>query len=653
MASRTIGSLLVHLGFNAKEVDKGLKTLEKNLKATAKNMESAGRAMSIGFTAPFLLAARASIKAYDEEAKAVNKLKIALGGTSKALLDQAAAIQKTTIYADDAVIGVQAYAAALGHSETEISKMTTAAVGLAAGLGIGLDEAMKMLHKTTAGASGALGKMLPGIKDMTKEQLKSGAAVDLVAEKFAGYAEAMALTGSGPMTMLTNSVGDLSEQFGKALLPIVVSITDKIGVFVEGLKSMTDEDMKAAVGIGILVASIGPLLILLPKIITFVGILLSEVGLITAGVIALGLAFVYVWKNMQAFKDAASATWGGIKDFFDPHKQPTSSGSWGDEDEYKSHRTPDADFMSFGDFVKSVGTDIAGALGFDDGLFKLDEANAKIEEMASLLNLSGVNADGAGKKIKGAITLTEAIMKMRPVLASVGLKMNLAKLGNLERVYTGQSKEDGPDNLQDFDPNQRAKGFAVPDFGETSTFFDGQKLKTDELTASYTMLGNAVSDAVGEMIGAFAAGQNGFAAFGKAALGMAAQVVKAMLAVILAKATASAASGGPVGAVIGLSIAVGVVSAMEGMISKIKTPKLAQGGMAYGPTMAMVGDNPNAHIDPEVISPLSKLKGMMGNGGGFNQMQIVGVIRGDDILLQTSKAQGRAVRRGSGNVITF
>ena len=40
-------------------------------------------------------------------------------------------------------------------------------------------------------------------------------------------------------------------------------------------------------------------------------------------------------------------------------------------------------------------------------------------------------------------------------------------------------------------------------------------------------------------------------------------------------------------------------------------PKLAKGGLATAPTLAMVGDNPNASSDPEVISPLSKLKGMI------------------------------------------
>lgn len=48
-------------------------------------------------------------------------------------------------------------------------------------------------------------------------------------------------------------------------------------------------------------------------------------------------------------------------------------------------------------------------------------------------------------------------------------------------------------------------------------------------------------------------------------------------------------------------------------ISIPEIPKLATGGLATAPTLAMVGDNRNAKADPEVISPLSKLQGMLDN----------------------------------------
>lgn len=40
-------------------------------------------------------------------------------------------------------------------------------------------------------------------------------------------------------------------------------------------------------------------------------------------------------------------------------------------------------------------------------------------------------------------------------------------------------------------------------------------------------------------------------------------------------------------------------------------PKLAKGGLVTAPTLALVGDNKNAASDPEVVAPLSKLKGMI------------------------------------------
>ncbi len=50
-------------------------------------------------------------------------------------------------------------------------------------------------------------------------------------------------------------------------------------------------------------------------------------------------------------------------------------------------------------------------------------------------------------------------------------------------------------------------------------------------------------------------------------------------------------------------------------------PHLAKGGLATAPTLAMVGDNKNAATDPEVIAPLSKLKGMLdGDSGGSSEI---------------------------------
>lgn len=59
-------------------------------------------------------------------------------------------------------------------------------------------------------------------------------------------------------------------------------------------------------------------------------------------------------------------------------------------------------------------------------------------------------------------------------------------------------------------------------------------------------------------------------------------------------------------------------------ISKI--PHLATGGLAKAPTLAMVGDNRNARSDPEVISPLSKLQGMIDSGSNAEIVELLRLI---------------------------
>jgi hypothetical protein len=73
------------------------------------------------------------------------------------------------------------------------------------------------------------------------------------------------------------------------------------------------------------------------------------------------------------------------------------------------------------------------------------------------------------------------------------------------------------------------------------------------------------------------------------------------------------------------------------MLNKVAPPKLAQGGLAYAPTMAMVGDNRNARVDPEVIAPLSKLKGMLDGGG--SPYILTTRVAGSDLLVIMEKAK--------------
>ena len=61
----------------------------------------------------------------------------------------------------------------------------------------------------------------------------------------------------------------------------------------------------------------------------------------------------------------------------------------------------------------------------------------------------------------------------------------------------------------------------------------------------------------------------------------------------------------------GYGIAAGFTAAMIATVTAAGIPMLADGGLASGPTLAMVGEYAGASGNPEVIAPLDKLQGML------------------------------------------
>lgn len=133
------------------------------------------------------------------------------------LLAQADKLEANTLVDDDDIIKLDRYLASLGLTEKQIASLNDASVQLAAVQGTSVRSAADKLIAAQAGQVRGLAKLVPEVKSLTKAQLASGAAADLVAKKFAGSAEALATGLIGARNELKDFTDNLKEGFGDAL----------------------------------------------------------------------------------------------------------------------------------------------------------------------------------------------------------------------------------------------------------------------------------------------------------------------------------------------------------------------------------------------------------------------------------------------------
>lgn len=211
---------------SAKKFSKAFKKNTSDLLKTATKITAA-----IGSIAS-ALTFRASIKAAQEQEDAINRLNtsLQLSGAfseqaSRDLQDYASSLQQVTRFGDEAVLNQLALAKSFGATNTQAKQVVSAAADLAASFGIDLQSATRNVAKTLGGYAGELGEVIPELKNLTQEQLRAGAGVDLLASKFSGAARKEVLTFSGATQQLSNTFGDLLEEIGFIITknPIVLS----------------------------------------------------------------------------------------------------------------------------------------------------------------------------------------------------------------------------------------------------------------------------------------------------------------------------------------------------------------------------------------------------------------------------------------------
>lgn len=159
------------------------------------------------------------------------------GSASKALKDFASEMQKVSNLGDEEIIPQMAQLIATGRTEAEVMKIIATASDMSASGAMSFDQAVTQLNATLNGNIGRLGQQNAELKALTKEELESGKAVEILGEKYKGLAQATVDT----KKQLQNAIGDLKETFGSvfenAMAPMRKFFTEMIQGWADARKA--------------------------------------------------------------------------------------------------------------------------------------------------------------------------------------------------------------------------------------------------------------------------------------------------------------------------------------------------------------------------------------------------------------------------------
>lgn len=161
------------------------------------------------------------------------------------------------------------------------------------------------------------------------EALASGAEI---LETYEGSAEAMAATmqdnAAGQMEILKSQLQELAISLGDTIMPILRELIGYVQGFVDKLNGMDESTKEMIMKIILITAALGPLLVVVGKLVSGIGTLMSVIGGLSAPIVAiiavialLVAAFVHLWNTNEEFRNNIIATWERIKSMFDQFGQ--------------------------------------------------------------------------------------------------------------------------------------------------------------------------------------------------------------------------------------------------------------------------------------------------------------------------------------------
>jgi hypothetical protein len=134
-----------------------------------------------------------------------------------AINEWAGALETANGISDEAIRSQVSLGLQYGMSTEQAKKATQAAIDLAAATGTDMETAFRQLSMTLDGSAGRMGKFIPELRNLTKEQLQNGDAIDVIAKKYNGFSAQTANTYAGAQRKIESEIGNVKEAFGRLI----------------------------------------------------------------------------------------------------------------------------------------------------------------------------------------------------------------------------------------------------------------------------------------------------------------------------------------------------------------------------------------------------------------------------------------------------
>lgn len=269
-------------------VVEGLNQVQSQFDRLGRNLTRIGRGLTLGLTAPIAAFGVAGVRAFNEQAQAIAQVEQGLrstgnqvGRTSQQLQQLASGLQENSLFGDEEILqGVTAQLLTFTSiAETQFERTQQAALDLATRLGGDLQSSAiqlgRALNDPTRNLS-ALARSGIQFSDSQIEVIKQLQSTNRLADaqnvileelerQYGGSAAAAAAAGTGPLTQLRNSLGDLSEQFGAVISEAILPFIRVLQSLVREFRTLSPETRRIITVIVGLAAALGPALIIIGR----------------------------------------------------------------------------------------------------------------------------------------------------------------------------------------------------------------------------------------------------------------------------------------------------------------------------------------------------------------------------------------------------